>query len=246
MFEGSSKMEFHNGINAYLKGDKFSNALAVKISTREISIPLRMDYIEELVYNKNIIHLGCADHIPLIKQKIQKNTWFHKRLVESTNKCLGIDISREGVEYIQKELGYSDVIQCDILTDEIPPQLKEYHWDFIIMGEIVEHIDNPVEFLHQTKLRYAQFIDRIIISVPNASKIGNFKRVFRDLELINSDHRYWFTPYTLAKVASRAGLTIESFQFCQGHKIPRHYVISKFLAKRYPGFRDTLVMVLRF
>ena len=239
-------MKFHDEISAYLKGDKFSNALQVKIAARGKSIPLRMDYIEGLVQGKKIIHLGCADHIPLIKQKIQKNTWFHKRLVECTNKCLGIDISREGIDYIQKELGYQDVIQCDILADEIPPQVKECHWDFIIMGEIVEHIDNPVEFLQQSKLRYAQFIDKIIISVPNAFRMENFKYVFRDLELINSDHRYWFTPYTLAKVAARAGLTIENFQFCQGHKIPRHYIISKFLAKKYPAFRDTLVMVLKF
>lgn len=239
-------MEFHNEISTYLKGDKFSNVLKIKISTREKYIPLRMDYIEGLVQNKNVIHLGCADHIPLIKQKIQKNTWFHKRLAECTNKCLGIDISQEGIDYIQKELGYNDVIQCDILTDEIPAQVKAEHWDFIIMGEIVEHIDNPVEFLQRTKLRYAGFIDKIIISVPNAFRIGNFKCVFKDLEHINSDHRYWFTPYTLAKVATRAGLTMENFQFCQGHKIPRHYITSKFLAKRYPAFRDTLVMVLKF
>lgn len=240
-------MKFNKDVLDFLKGTKFSNGLKVIISSPENNIPFRMNYIEKLVKGKNIIHLGCLDHnITLIEQKIKQNIWFHKKLDECSNKCLGIDINRDGIEYIKKELGYKNVICHDILEEKVNKEIQNDNWDYIILGEMLEHIDNPVKFLKMIGEKYADHIDKLIISVPNAMSFENFKHAFKHIEFINSDHRYWFTPYTLGKVVTQAGLYIDSFQFCMAHKLPKkNKRFKKYLFNKYPVFRDTIVMIVK-
>lgn len=239
-------MKFDSEILSYLSGEKFSKGLKVKISEKEKTIPLRMEYIEKLVVNKQIIHLGCADHIPLIKEKIRRNKWFHKRLVESSRYCLGIDINREAIEYIKNELGYSDVLVADIQKNDLIKEISSQKWDYLIMGELLEHLDDPVDFLKTIKEKYSPFISYLIVSAPNALRIENYYNSKKQLEVINSDHRFWFTPYTLAKILYRAGFEIESYQFCQGFKLQVNQVFKKRLLRKYPAFRDTIIMIAKF
>jgi hypothetical protein len=45
----------------------------------------------------------------------------------------------------------------------------------------------------------------LVTTTPNVFRIQNLINTLRAREYINSDHRYWFSPYTLAKVLSQAG-----------------------------------------
>ena len=86
-------------------------------------------------------------------------------------------------------------------------------WDYLVAGEIVEHLDNPVEFLRLLNERYKQRVDKIIITVPNAFRINNLTFSMKGQECINTDHRYWFTPYTICKVVHRANFVIEQLLY---------------------------------
>lgn len=122
------------------------------------------------------------------------------------------------------------------------------------MGEILEHVDNPCAFLIAIRERYSRCINRMIITVPNAFSWQNISYTFSCEECINTDHRYWFTPYTLGKIATQAGMEIEQFRFCQPtlsskknlswliHPVSffRHLILS-----RFPATRQTLVMVVK-
>lgn len=239
-------MKIYDEINPFLKGEKFTNALKVPISEPEKKISLRMDYIENIIKGKNVIHLGCADHIPLIINKIKKNTWFHKRLTEVSKECLGIDIDLDAVEYIKTELGYQNVIYADIVNDEPLKEIVSHKWDYIVIGELLEHLDSPITFLSSIQKKYSKVIDHLIASAPNALRMDNYRNAKKHQELINSDHRFWFTPYTLAKILTLSGFKIESFQFCEGFKVGQHLLYKKRLLKKYPAFRDTLVMLANF
>lgn len=237
----------------YLKGIEFSNGFTLEIDGSDNCIDLdRFSFLEDIVRNKKIIHLGCVDHLPLIQAKIQTNTWLHSRLCNSAERCLGIDINKEGIEYLSRDLGYSDVLCMDIVADENHLILDE-KWDFLVMGEILEHVDNPLLFLKGIAEKYRNNIAKIIVSVPNAFSWKNIMNTFLKKECINSDHRYWFTPYTLAKIVTLADMEIEQIEFCNpisvkytglSHlfHIPGH--LRNTLLKIYPGMKEMIVMVV--
>jgi 2-polyprenyl-3-methyl-5-hydroxy-6-metoxy-1,4-benzoquinol methylase len=164
--------------------------------------------------------------------------------------CLGIDIDAEAVAMVREQIGYTNVVLAD-LSESVPPEVQAGKpWDVLVAGEIVEHLDNPVLFLAGLRAKLKGLCSEIIITVPNVFREDNFRRLRSGTECINSDHRYWFTPYTLAKVMTRAGFTPLRFGFVESSVPPRPRSIKNALQqsrrKRYPALRDTLIMVARF
>ena len=74
-----------------------------------------------------------------------------------------------------------------------------------MFGEIVEHLDDPVHFLKVFKTKYGENVIRFIITVPTVYNKRQFTNMMNYREVINSDHRFWFTPYTISKVLVSAG-----------------------------------------
>ena len=237
-------MQMPNDIIRLMKGDGFSSCIRVPFAVRERRLVMRMDYIEAMVTGKQIIHLGCADHVSSIQKKLARNKWFHKRLADCAERCLGVDINPEGLE-VMKRLGYEDVVLADLARDPLPAEIRSHRWDFMIMGEIVEHQDNPVSFLGAVREKCSGVVDRIVVSVPHAFRHSNFMAALGNFEDINSDHRYWFTPYTLGKIGNQAGLEIEQFQLCQSFPLSPHRIMHRLLLTFCPGLRDDIVMVFR-
>jgi hypothetical protein len=249
-------MKFEENIREYLTGDKFSNGLKVRLQNDRSSYTNRIKIIEDKVKGKKVVHIGCCDHIPLIQKKIEKNIWLHKRLDDSSNKLLGVDINREGIDYMKNNLGYDDVVCANLITDDIQEIYAE-KWDYLVLGEILEHVDNPVQFLSSIKEKYVDKVDKIIITVPNAFFIVNLDHLENGVEVINSDHRFWFTPYTLAKVGTLSGLEFIDVELTHELKNKRglkaKLLVLPYLRykkklnklKNYPIYRDTIIMTFK-
>lgn len=238
-------MIFEQFIFDYLSGSKFSAGLAIECKETNVKQPIyRLDYLEKLARNKKIIHVGCVDHLPLIQKKIDENTWLHKRLNNVASRCLGIDINKDGLNYIQNKLGYKDVYEMDIINDTMISQISNEKWDYLILGEILEHLDDPTLFLKKLKANFKDHCESIVITVPNAFKLVNFRRALRHEELINTDHRFWFTPFTLAKVCASADLSVEEFEIVLDKPIGLRRILKKILSSRYPMLRDIIIMKL--
>ncbi len=242
-------MKFDKEILKYLENKEFTNGLQVQVSKEEDSILSRLEILDEKLKNKKVIHMGCCDHIPLIEMKKKHNLWLHKRISDVADRCFGVDIDKEGIDYLQNKLGYADLVCADIRKDNIE-EINNNKWDYIILGEILEHIDNPVEFLSSIKSKYAAHVEKMFVSVPNGFRYQNFVNSKYHLEIINSDHRFWFTPYTLAKIFTAAGFKVDEFFMCM--EKPRELNFRKKLKKKnkrllkYPMFRDTILMSANF
>lgn len=191
----------------YLKGEKFSDDYTFNVSNQTVRAS-REEYIAQLVSDRYVIHLGFADHSTNISRKIDNGTWFHNILCHSAEKCIGIDINREAIDYVEKTHGISDVYYGDITKNDIDV-IKTEKWDYLILGEVLEHIQNPIEFLEMIKENYGDSIDKIIITVPNAFYYRNFINNLSGIEQVNPDHKYWFTPYTLLKNVVSSGYDAE-------------------------------------
>jgi len=235
-------MDF-SSVFPYLKGQRFSNGLEFNLKNLDSNMLYRIELLSQLVKGKRVIHLGCADHLPLIDKKIQEGTWLHEHLVRESSHCLGIDINYKAVQYIQ-HLGYKDVV-CGDITEGIDEVYKN-KWDYIIMGEILEHVENPCSFLNKVSHACKESIEKILITVPNAFRLNNFNLAKNGIELINSDHYYWFTPYTLMKVLANSGYEPEHIWLCESFKPnAKTYYRNLFYytaLKRYPLMRDTMVI----
>ncbi len=205
-------MKIEPGILKYLKGEAFQNNLNVVIGKEKHEIISREATIINLIRDKDVIHIGCSDHIQIINSKIRNNIWLHKLITENARKCFGIDIDRESIDYIKKELGYQNVFYGNILTDEFK-DLKENRWDYVVFGEIIEHLDDPVNFLKVFKAKYGENVSRFIITVPSIYNKRQFINMKNYREVINSDHRFWFTPYTISKVLVSAGYKPEKLDY---------------------------------
>jgi len=231
---------------SYLRGERFHNNYHFK-SIRDIRRQSRLDILRSACREKHVIHLGAADHKGLISDKIRAGIWLHGMLTDSATKCIGIDIDNDVVEWVIREHGVSNMIGADIFDSSTVENLREYgHWDFIVLGEILEHIPNPVEFLASIREKYFKFVDEIVITVPNALRLGNFLNAFRNVEAINTDHKYWFTPYTLASVCVASGLTPSWVAPCHYvWELPRRRIIERTLQRRFPLFRDCIVLTAK-
>ena len=127
-------------------------------------------------------------------------------------------------------------------------EIENVKFDYAILGEVLEHVDNPVLFIASIIDSYRENIDRLIITVPNAFSSWHNKMAKKGIECINSDHRYVFTPYTLTKVLNEAGMEVEEIVFADPNlniieKIYRK-ITSRTACKR-PWLSRTLVCVCK-
>lgn len=198
-------MQISNELREYISESKFLSSYSMQLN--EVYEPLRrIDFLVNMLKGKKVIHVGCVDHVELIEEKINQGTYLHKRLSESCEKCIGIDINKKGIELLKERYQFENVYDADLMEEPIEVIVNE-KWDLILLGEILEHVDNPVLFLSKIREHYSGIIDEIVITVPNVLNnylIKNMRK--KQLESINSDHMYWFSPYTILRVMHKAGI----------------------------------------
>ncbi len=212
-FDPAIKTDSH--LQQFLSGQSFSNFEKFKFDKKSF-IPKRIDLLESLLVNKSILHFGCCDHENLIEEKVANNSHLQEKLAKISKICIGIDNNKAGIEKLKKlnieNCYYYDLFESNI--EEIENQL----YDYVLLGEILEHIADPVAFLSMIRLKFKNS-KNLIITVPNALSSKNIYNIKRGIEEINTDHKYWFTPYTLAKVITEAGFKFESLYFVDRSKI---------------------------
>ena len=147
--------------------------------------------------NSSVLDVGCG-------------MGFLKPLLEEKG-CLAFGLDK----VVTRESKYRDTWMIDIEKRPIP-----LDYDYIILGDVIEHIREPLKFLKSLK-------GRLIISVPNIANIyvrlkllfGNFD--YEDKGILDRTHTYFFTKKTLVKMIKDAGYRIVSLQTTP---IPLHYL----------------------
>lgn len=232
----------------YLTGERFSSGLRVDFDPEpdDRVYRSRIDWLERMCAAKHVVHVGCVDHSAAqIKHKLERRKWLHARLAACTARCHGVDKDAPGIAFVRDELGYADVECMDLLQDECPA-IKAARWDYLVLAEVLEHIDNPVDFLGHIKRRYANYVGQLIITVPNAFARENFVLARHGIEAINTDHRFWFTPYTITKVAVRAGLAPVKLLLCRNGVVKKRSIVKNARLRHRPFLRNNIIMIARW
>lgn len=207
-------------------------------------IRLRPNVIYDIVENKKVLHLGCTDHSSIIEWKVKNGRYLHRQLTYVTQECLGVDINAAAAEQL-KTYGIDNIIINDITIPGIK-EISENSWDYLLMAEMLEHVDNPVDFLKSIIKAYGKNIDHVIITVPNAFGLVHLVNVIgKGLESVNYDHKYWFTPYTACKVIHESGLILEDLIMCLYENSTPVLKDNIEELKQKPILLDTIVIIAR-
>ena len=177
---------------------------------RDLSMPStveRIEYLRRRCVGKKVLHIGCLDHTEIILERVKNGTWLHSIISNVSELCVGIDIDARGYDLVHKKLGFDNIQLLDLskpLEDEEMRCLRKTRWDVILCPEVLEHTTNHQQFL-QNLGSISHCNTLLIITGPNAFGFANFINTLRGFESVNSDHKYWFTFYTLCRMLTAHG-----------------------------------------
>lgn len=225
----------------YLSGSAFSTGHTFRYNIN--CHPSRLSLLEKICHKKSVIHIGCCDHIPCLDEKIKAKTWLHGLLSETSKTCLGIDINGDSIDAVKRMTGYDNVIQGDVTKSGLH-NITSKHWDVAIFGEIMEHIGDPVSFLRNFCQIYGDSVSEIVVTVPNSMSIRNAYDSLRQAERINTDHRFWFSPFTISKILWDAGYKVTSIETTYSPSNQLHMqLLKRLLLKLFPLLGDGIVVM---
>lgn len=208
----------------YLCGKRLSTGMTFNFPCSK-NVISRINYIEKKCINKKVIHVGCLDHTEVIEKKIKSNTWLHQRITDVSQKCIGIDINSQGIKICKEKYGINNILLANI-AEHVPDEICAEKFDLLLLPDVIEHISDPLSFLSAMHKNLSPYVSRMLITTPYAFRFINIKKAIKNQELINTDHRFWFTPYTLSKLLVLAGFHIKNIEFMEpeNHRIARFFL----------------------
>ena len=153
-----------------------------------------------------VMHLGFADHGPLITSKRAQGTWLHDQIMAHSADCIGVDINAEAVTLAQG-LGVPGLYCMDVFAPEFAELATRFAPTHVLLPDVLEHLHDPVAFVR----RLAKVMPQVplVVSVPNGLSLRNVWNSWAQVERINTDHLCWYSPFTVSKVLSRGGYAPE-------------------------------------
>lgn len=143
---------------------------------------------------RSVLDVGCVGQA----RKRDSEDWLHGRLETVASELIGVDTDRQGVEDLRRQ-GHAVLL---------PEQLDGRKFERIVMGDVIEHVGNPVPFLEFYAAHLAKD-GRIVLTTPNAFSAVQFLHIAaRNRVWVNSEHVCFFDPITLAETVERAGLEV--------------------------------------
>ena len=191
----------------------------------------RIDFILEKCKGKNVLHLGCVDEGLTIK-RFKKGQLMHLKLMKVAKEVIGIDISKEGLKFLQEE-GINNIIYGDVEHLDSIRKLQGKKFDIILASEIIEHLNNPGLFLQSAKKLFSTNT-KMIMTVPNAFRITGRIDYIKGYEFVHPDHNYWFSWKTLSALLKKNGYVINeicTYSFVDYKKSILKMVIKKIFSK---------------
>ncbi|AOR24014.1 bifunctional glycosyltransferase family 2 protein/class I SAM-dependent methyltransferase [Clostridium taeniosporum] len=150
-----------------------------------------------------VLEVGCGAGATLIELKNKfKNV-----------ETYGIEINEKAAEIAK---GISNIIVGNIENMEI--SYKENFFDYIILGDVLEHLINPWEVMGKLK-RYLKLSGKIIASIPNLIHITiirdilNGKFTYTDQGILDRTHLRFFTLEEIRKLFTVTGYEINDIKY---------------------------------
>ena len=121
----------------------------------------RYKFSNHFVHGKRVLELGCG-------------YGFGAFFLRGYFEYVGVDVDADAISWAQKNVMNGTFL----LLSDFLERFKEHSFDIVIAFEVIEHVDDPVEFLDTLK-RYCMLNGKIIISTPNGYYSDHIKEKFK-------------------------------------------------------------------
>jgi 2-polyprenyl-3-methyl-5-hydroxy-6-metoxy-1,4-benzoquinol methylase len=112
-------------------------------------------------------------------------------------------MDREGIDELKQLMPGREFheLNAEKLTES--PELSGRQWDFIVAGDVVEHMDNPGSFFECAR-ELLKPGGSLLVTVPNAYSAKRFFwMLFTGREQVHPDHTGYFSESTLFRIGER-------------------------------------------
>jgi len=160
-------------------------------------------FVMRYAHGKSVLDMGCVQHNP---ENYKSKFWLHKALCGVSTDLVGIDLYRDGVEYL-RTLGYNIQV-ADVQNFDLGRT-----FEVIVACDLIEHLENFDGFLECCKRHLAPG-GRLLISTPNPWYWRNFLKAALSREVANNpEHTCWLCVRTLRQLVRRHGMDIGEVVF---------------------------------
>jgi 2-polyprenyl-3-methyl-5-hydroxy-6-metoxy-1,4-benzoquinol methylase len=159
----------------------------------------RITYLCNLVRGRRILDVGVVDHF---LDASSSERWLHGELCEVAEKCVGVDVLVEQLEQLRLR-GY-DVRNVDLTHGPL-----DETFDIIVMGEIIEHIEQPGMLLRNAAMMLEEG-GVLVLTTPNPWYVNVIIKNLLDTAPFtdSADHVSWYDASTLYEMGQRCGLQL--------------------------------------
>lgn len=171
----------------------------------------RVDRVKKLVSkNDDILEIGCA------------SGYFLETIKQDVSNVYGLELDKSNIEF------------CNKINIIVKSELHSFNikFDKIFMFHVLEHINNPIEYLKNLK-KYLKKDGLLFIEVPNNDdallSLYNIQE-FRDFYYQNA-HLWYFNDKSLNYVLDKSGYNID-INFIQRYGLSNHL---NWLSNKKPG-----------
>jgi len=210
-----------------------------------------MDVIRSECRGKRVLHLGCTNY-PYTEDSIKKGMLLHSELQSIATDLWGIDSDQAGLDILASH-GTRQLIRGDL--EKLHELDITQEFDVILAGEMIEHLNNPGQFLQGVK-RFMNGGSVLLLTTINAycgmrflwyGLRGRRGRV----EFVHPDHVAYYSYSTLEVLVNRHGMQVEKFLFYdigREHRPHNKWYLNAandFFVRLAPQWADGVIMICR-
>jgi hypothetical protein len=164
----------------------------------------RIGYIANACAGRRVLDLGAMDETAW-QAKRGRGTWLHEEISRTALSVDGVDNSALVPEEGLRTGPTSFIRRGDVTDPERLLAALEEPPEVIVGGELIEHLENPLQFLQTLAATKPLTGTTLILTTPNATALHNVLIGLARRESTHHDHLCILSYKTLATLCTRAG-----------------------------------------
>ncbi|HUS93001.1 MAG TPA: methyltransferase domain-containing protein [Phycisphaerae bacterium] len=175
----------------------------------------RRDVVVDLCRSHRVLHVGCVDAGHL-HERFRRGELLHQQLASVAMDLWGVDIDPEGISFL-RSVGFANLFVGDACRLGDLQELHARHFGVIVACEVIEHLQNPGQFLVSVKRLMDPGGTRLVVSVPCAFRMSTLAWLLRGKEYVHPEHLYYFSYRTLTNLLTQNGLQVDRM-YCYSYQ----------------------------
>jgi 2-polyprenyl-3-methyl-5-hydroxy-6-metoxy-1,4-benzoquinol methylase len=178
----------------------------------------REAFLLDAVRGKKVLSIGLGGYSDIRSYSFNLKTQdlsrtLSGRLAAAAESATFLDLSQDAILAFKPTVSaayYEQDVTADLGT--WPEELRALEFDVIILGEVLEHLDNPGAALRNlSRLLTASGV--LIVTVPNAFSMSGIVKMFMGVENTHPEHTCHYSYLTIQRLFSMSKMKLVHLQW---------------------------------